>query len=95
MALRVTAKWLEKMKACEGQVELFKKVFPRGAAVTLKNLRKAKEAGLELYWLVDTLSNMGSYIDSAMWASDTRTDGPEMVMVGIKAMVKRGRKKLG
>jgi hypothetical protein len=99
MALRVTAKWLQKMRACEPQVELFKKTFPRGAAVTLKNLRKAEKARLDLGHLVDCL--LPDYADLAAWVAwcndDDNTfdiDSPEYVMIAIKAMVKKGRKKL-
>jgi hypothetical protein len=57
---RVTASWLRKQRACKAQVDLFRTVFPRGADVTQENLdvtqenlRIARQAGLNLAWLVE------------------------------------------
>lgn len=50
MVKRVTVKWLEKMKACNQQVQLFEELFPKGAAFTRANLIKAAKGGLDIRW---------------------------------------------
>lgn len=47
---RITAKMLERHFACGRQVEKFRKTFPRGCAVTIANLRKARAARLDISW---------------------------------------------
>lgn len=54
---KITVRFLRKMGACNSHVEAFKKVFPRGAAVTLENIRKAHDADLKVGWLVGMVSN--------------------------------------
>jgi hypothetical protein len=36
---------------------VFRKLFPRGASVTLANVRKAQEAGLDVHWAARNLLN--------------------------------------
>lgn len=93
MALRVTAKWLEKMRACKEQVELFKKVFPRGAAVTRENYRKAKRAGLDMEWLA-SYPSIPLYAMNAADKADHKWGSVDDIMVLFGAMKKRGRKHL-
>ena len=50
--MKITARMLRLKGACSPQVELFRSVFPRGARVTLDNLKKAREAGLDVGWIV-------------------------------------------
>ena len=53
----VTSRFLVKLKACEDQLDLFKKVFPRGAELSEADVVKAAKAGLSLGWLAEhTLS---------------------------------------
>ena len=46
----ITVKMLREAEACEDQVELFAQAFGTSARVTLKNCRKASDAGLDLDW---------------------------------------------
>ena len=48
----ITSSFLEKRKACNSQLALFEKVFPRGARLTERNIVKAFKAGLNIGWLV-------------------------------------------
>lgn len=57
---KITAEFLIQQEACRGMVSRFKEVFPRGAAVTLANLRKAEKAGLMIHWLVGRVVNLGA-----------------------------------
>jgi hypothetical protein len=41
--------------ACRSQRALFRKTFPDGAPVTMSAARKAKEAGLDILWLIELL----------------------------------------
>ena len=50
---RITAEWLIKNGACD--VDRFRHLFPRGAAVTIANAKKAIDAGLDVYWLLERL----------------------------------------
>jgi hypothetical protein len=49
---RITAKFLSGHGACSDDVLLFEQTFPKGATVTLANVRKAEKAGLAIHWLV-------------------------------------------
>lgn len=49
-ALRITARLLASKGACPDQVKLFRRTFPKGADVTVKNALKAVSAGLDLNW---------------------------------------------
>ena len=50
---RITATWLKENGACD--VDGFRKLFPRGAAVTVANAKKAIDAGLDVRWLIERL----------------------------------------
>lgn len=39
--------------ACRSQRAIFKKEWPNGAALTIKNARRAAELGLDVSWLLD------------------------------------------
>ena len=52
-----TSRFLINLKACNSQLALFEKVFPRGARLSEANVVKAAKAGLNLDWLaMETLS---------------------------------------
>lgn len=55
--MKITAKFLTDRDACNEQVQLFRKTFPRGATVNSANLHKASIAGLSLYWFTRKLYN--------------------------------------
>ena len=46
----LTAAHLLDAGACRGQVELFRRTFPDGAALTLANIKRARAAGLSVGW---------------------------------------------
>ena len=48
--LKLTVALLVKDKACPGQVDLFRQIFPQGAPLTLAALTKAEKAGLDIWW---------------------------------------------
>jgi hypothetical protein len=48
--MKVTAAGLRKRDACEEQVRIFEKEWPKGVKVTRKALRRAVELGLDLVW---------------------------------------------
>ena len=50
---KITAEWLQRIGACEVEVREFERLWPRGAKVTLRNVRKAQEYELDLEWLVN------------------------------------------
>ena len=47
----VTVAMLRKKKACPDQVVLFREVFGDSAQVNLRNVRKARKAGLDVGWV--------------------------------------------
>ena len=51
----LTASFLSKHKACSKQVEIFRKEWPNGATLTLKNALRAVELGLNLDWVAENL----------------------------------------
>ncbi len=53
--LKITSTMLKKWGACEGQRDLFKETFPRGATISYKNAGKAAEAGLAINFLASRL----------------------------------------
>lgn len=52
---RITVALLERKAACPTQVSRFMIMFPRGAAVTVANARRALEGGLNLEWAAQRL----------------------------------------
>lgn len=48
--VRITADMLRDKRACEDQVGVFAKLFPRGTAVTLKAAVMALKVGLDVEW---------------------------------------------
>lgn len=53
--MRITVTMLRKAGACNGQVEKFAELWPRGCTVTLGVAMKAAEAGLDLDWAASNL----------------------------------------
>jgi hypothetical protein len=49
--MKITAALLVKHNACPDQVKIFRRVFPHGAMPTLANLRKARRATLDVFFL--------------------------------------------
>ena len=47
---RITVEMLRAHKACGGRVELFERIFPRGAPLSMWSLVKAQKAGLDTDW---------------------------------------------
>ena len=54
--MKITVKQLVELKACEGQVKTFKKLFGASATVTSANCLKACKAGLNFNWASRLLS---------------------------------------
>lgn len=53
---KVTSGLLKRHKACGGDLETFAKEWPRGAKVTMANIARARELGLDVGWLWNLLS---------------------------------------
>ena len=51
--IRITKAMLEAHGACSVEVEVFAHTWPKGAVVSLVNLRRAAELGLHLGWFAD------------------------------------------
>ncbi len=54
---KITVEMLREMDACKDQVEVFERIFPDGASVTMKSLKKARDARLDIAWLECLLSD--------------------------------------
>jgi len=57
--MKITAEWLEQHKACEDQVEIFRRTYPGGidsADVTESIVLEAVEKDLRVGWLVNCIS---------------------------------------
>ena len=67
--MKITVDWLVEHNACDSQVEVFEKVFPDGADITLENLQTAADAGLDIDWLIShfVLTTEQKYYSSAYW----------------------------
>lgn len=59
--MKITVKMLEKAKACKHQLDIFKKQWPKGAIVTLKNCEKAMVLGLDLDWVAMVFFTIAAY----------------------------------
>ena len=80
---RVTSRFLVKLKACEDQLDLFKKVFPRGARLSEASVIKAVEARLDLGWLAaKTLSGLARAeyrkVCALAWSEYEKACGPAL-----------------
>ena len=53
--MKITVEILEKFNACEDQIILFKKIFPKGAEPTMENLLLAYDEGLDILWIGDNI----------------------------------------
>lgn len=51
----ITAAWLKEHGACVQQVDIFEALWPKGARITIANIRRAMKNGLEIEWLVGAL----------------------------------------
>jgi cyclopropane fatty-acyl-phospholipid synthase-like methyltransferase len=49
--MTLTTEFLQRHRACQDQVELFTRLYPQGATVTLPVLIEASRAGLKILWL--------------------------------------------
>lgn len=57
--MRINLKWLMQRHACKGQIQSFQRLFGEHAELTLPNLLKAVDAGLNLNWLARQLGIAG------------------------------------
>ena len=53
--MKITREYLEKLGACEEQLDLLFKEFPDGGEVTLEKCLRAAELGISLDWAAETL----------------------------------------
>ena len=53
----ITASMLVRARACHDQLVLFRKTFPRGCRVTISNVQKALNVGLDVDWAVDNFAS--------------------------------------
>jgi hypothetical protein len=53
----ITPKWLKVHGACPDQVAIVRKHWPKGATLTLVQLRRAARLGLSLSWLAERVLN--------------------------------------
>ena len=67
--MKITHKHLEGQHACYEHLDLFDKLFPTGAEITLENLQTAAAAGLDIDWMVShfVLTTEQKYYSSAYW----------------------------
>ena len=65
----ITVAFLEDCCACEDQVEIFEKEWPKGAEVTKENVIRALELGLDLDWLV---CGFASAVQFEYWRVNSR-----------------------
>ena len=49
---RITVETLKAAKACHPEVMKFSKVFPKGAPVSMRSFDRARQAGLNVFWMV-------------------------------------------
>ena len=68
MKRKITSEDLKKLNACPDQQRLFDRVFPDGAWITLDNVRKANEEGLDVGWLLREV------LHGAKWSKHDRRD---------------------
>ena len=77
---RITVEMLKAREACSDQVELFERVFPRGAPVSMRSFAKARKAGLDPRWTAHLLraSALAEYekVRDAAWAEYEKARAP-------------------
>lgn len=59
--LLITAKMLNKHGACASHVRAFESMWPQGAYITSRRVRKAQRLGLNLDWFVGEFCNVSEY----------------------------------
>ena len=59
----ITAKWLQKHKACEDQVLIFSKEWPDGAVITRENILRACELSIDIYWFAVVVLTAVSFFE--------------------------------
>jgi hypothetical protein len=52
---RITVAFLRKHEACDDQVDLFARVFPKGADISRDNILRAQAHYLNIHWLACTI----------------------------------------
>jgi hypothetical protein len=73
---RITVEFLKCHGACASQVKKFAKVFPKGASISLAAMRKAEQAGLNLWWLEQFIDAEYERQRAPLWAEYTRQEAP-------------------
>ena len=68
--MKITAAFLKKHEACEGQYRLFKKTFPKGASINLPTAILAAKSGFDLDWLARRI------LKATAWAEYQRVTAP-------------------
>ena len=81
--MRVTAKQLRDKKACEDQVLVFKKEWPRGVRVTFDSLQRAAELELDLDWFAAAFLPAPAWVDYCKATEIVRADYSTAIAVAL------------
>ena len=76
--MRVTAHQLRAMGACEDQIEIVEREWPRGVPITAPSIRKAARLGLDVWWFACQVLDgtaLATYRAETAPALATRCDG--------------------
>ena len=72
MSDRITPRFLRSLGACEEQVTIFAKEWPRGAAINEKNIARAVKLHLDFGWLAQAT------LTATAWAEYARVKAPAL-----------------
>lgn len=71
--MNITSDTLKELNACKSHVDLFEKTFPNGTTVTSESFNIARNAGLNIFWLIETMpallaKNRSVFFGNPEWA---------------------------
>lgn len=64
---KITKSWLERMGACNEEINVFRKLWPRGCTINKTNVIKALERGLNVYWLAEEVLKWEGAVTLSTW----------------------------
>lgn len=62
---KVTADWLREVGACPREIRSFRRKWPKGCAINLRNACTALHLGLNLGWLVEVVLHQYGFVTGA------------------------------
>ena len=78
---KITKEFLQKLKACKDQVEVFNSLFPDGAEVTEENCKYAAENDINFSWAINNILNENTNIFKELDAIDNIWETQQQIVI--------------